>query len=80
MTSLAYEILETYLYGWPGPGCPGPIALAYQGFTYSRETVLDIGPFNATADRQKTFPFRRSSITAVVAGVALLMVGSRTRV
>ena len=60
----------------------GLIALAYQGFTYtSRETVLDIGPVHATADRQKTFPLPPVvGITAVVAGVALLIVGSRARV
>ena len=33
----------------------GLVALVYQGITYtSRETVLDIGPLHATADRQKT--------------------------
>lgn len=60
----------------------GLIALAYQGITYtSRETVLDIGPVHATADRQKTFPLPPVvGIVAVVAGVALLVVGSRTRV
>ena len=35
----------------------GVAALAYQGITYtSRETVIDIGPLHATADRQKTVP------------------------
>ena len=35
----------------------GLAALVYQGITYtSRETVLDIGPLHATADRQKTLP------------------------
>ena len=35
----------------------GVIALVYQGITYtSRETVLDIGPLHATAERQKTLP------------------------
>ena len=60
----------------------GLIALVYQGFTYtSRETVLDIGPVHATADRQKTFPLPPVvGIVAVVAGVALLAVGSRARV
>jgi len=33
----------------------GIAALVYQGFTYtSRETVLNIGPIHATADRDKT--------------------------
>ena len=35
----------------------GLAALAYQGITYtSRETVIDIGPLHATADRQQTLP------------------------
>jgi len=60
----------------------GLIALAYQGITYtSRETVLDIGPIHATADRQKTFPLPPVvGIAAVVGGVALLLAGARTRV
>ena len=33
----------------------GLAALVYQGVSYtSRETVIDIGPITATADRQKT--------------------------
>jgi hypothetical protein len=33
----------------------GVAALAYQGFTYtSRETVLNVGPIHATADRDET--------------------------
>ena len=56
-------------------------ALVYQGITYtSRETVVDIGPIHATADRQKTVPLPPViGITAVVAGVALLFVGRRQR-
>ena len=35
----------------------GLAALAYQGFTYTtRETVIDIGPIKATAEREKTIP------------------------
>jgi len=54
-------------------------ALAYQGITYTtRETVVDVGPIHATAERQKTVPLPPVlGITAVVAGVALLMVGRR---
>ena len=57
----------------------GLAALAYQGITYtSRETVLDIGPVHATAERQKTFPLPPVlGIAAVVGGVALLIVGVR---
>lgn len=59
----------------------GLIALAYQGITYtSRETVLDVGPIHATADRQKTLPLPPVfGIAAVVGGVALLIVGARAR-
>jgi hypothetical protein len=35
----------------------GVAALAYQGVTYtSRDTVVDVGPLHATADRQRTVP------------------------
>jgi len=54
-------------------------ALAYQGFTYTtKEKVLDLGPLQATATRQKTVPLPPIvGIVAVVAGVALLMAGNR---
>lgn len=59
----------------------GVVALAYQGITYtSRETVLDLGPLHATADRQKPLPL--SPVlggVAVAAGVALLVSGARRR-
>ena len=59
----------------------GVVALAYQGFTYtSRETVIDIGPLHATADRQKTLTLPPVlGIAAVAGGVALLVVGVRKR-
>ena len=59
----------------------GIAALAYQGFTYtSRDTVLDIGPLHATAERQKTVPIPPIlGGSAVVAGVALLVIGMRSR-
>jgi hypothetical protein len=59
----------------------GVAALAYQGITYtSRETVLDIGPVKATAERQKTIPLPPLVGVAVVGGgVALLILGSRKR-
>jgi hypothetical protein len=59
----------------------GVAALAYQGVTYtSRETVLDIGPVQATAERQKTVPLPPVlGIAAVASGVALLLVGIRKR-
>ncbi|MGE5243189.1 MAG: DUF3185 domain-containing protein [Betaproteobacteria bacterium] len=59
----------------------GIAALAYQGFTYtSRETVLDIGPLHATAERQRTVPLPPIlGGSAVVAGVVLLVIGRRSR-
>jgi hypothetical protein len=59
----------------------GAAALVYQGITYtSRETVLDIGPIHATADRQKTVPLPPIlGLIAVAGGVALLVVGARSR-
>jgi hypothetical protein len=59
----------------------GLVALVYQGITYtSRETVIDIGPLHATADRQKTLPLPPVlGIAAVAGGVALLIAGVRKR-
>jgi uncharacterized membrane protein len=59
----------------------GVVALAYQGFTYtSRETVIDIGPLHATADRQKTLLLPPVlGIAAIAGGVALLVTGVRKR-
>jgi hypothetical protein len=59
----------------------GLVALAYQGFTYtSRETVIDIGPLHATADRQKTLLLPPVlGIAAIAGGVALLVAGVRKR-
>ena len=59
----------------------GAAALVYQGITYtSRETVLDIGPIHATADREKTVPLPPIlGLIAVAGGVALLFVGGRSR-
>jgi hypothetical protein len=57
----------------------GVVALLYQGITYtSRETVIDIGPLHATADREKTLPLPPVlGLAAVAGGVALLFVGVR---
>jgi hypothetical protein len=59
----------------------GLAALVYQGVTYtSRETVIDIGPISATAERQKTLPIPPVlGILAVAGGVALLVAGARKR-
>jgi hypothetical protein len=57
----------------------GVLALAYQGITYrSRETIVDIGPLHATAERDRTLPLPPVlGIVAVVGGAALLITGSR---
>ena len=59
----------------------GLAALVYQGVTYtSRDTVLDIGPLHATADRQKTLPLPPIlGLAALAGGVALLVAGGRAR-
>ena len=59
----------------------GLVALVYQGITYtSRETVIDIGPIHATADREKTLPLSPVlGIVAVAGGVALLVAGGRKK-
>jgi hypothetical protein len=59
----------------------GVAALAYQGISYtSRETVVDIGPLHATADREKTIPLPPIlSILGIAGGVALVMLSMRKR-
>ena len=59
----------------------GLASLVYQGVTYtSRETIIDVGPVHATADREKTLPLPPVvGIAAVAGGVALLVAGARTR-
>jgi hypothetical protein len=59
----------------------GVVALIYQGVTYtSRETVLEIGPIHATAERQRTLPLSPVlGVVAVAGGVALLFAGGRRR-
>ena len=60
----------------------GLAALVYGGITYtSRETVIDIGPIQATADRDRTFPLPPvAGVVAVTGGIALLVAGMRKRV
>ena len=59
----------------------GLAALAYQGITYtSRDTVIDLGPIHATADREKTIPLPPIlGIVAVAGGILLLISGARKR-
>lgn len=45
----------------------GVVGLAYQGITYTtREKILDVGPLEATAKKEKTIP-----LPPIVGGVAL---------
>jgi hypothetical protein len=57
----------------------GLLALVYQGISYTtRDTVLDIGPVHATAERQKTLPLPPIlGVAAMAGGVALLIAGAR---
>ena len=46
----------------------GLVSLAYQGITYTtRETVLDLGPIQATKETTKTMP-----LPPILGGMALL--------
>ena len=59
----------------------GIAALAYQRISYtSRETVIDIGPLHATAEREKTLSLPPVlGGAAVVVGVGLLIAGMRKK-
>jgi len=57
----------------------GIIALAYQGITYTtREKIVDIGPLQATAEKEKTIPLPPLlGGLALAGGVVLVAVGSK---
>jgi hypothetical protein len=59
----------------------GALALAYQGITYThQEKVLDIGSIHATVDEQKHIPLPPIvGGLALVAGIALLVAGTRQK-
>ena len=59
----------------------GIVALAYRGITYTqREKIVDIGPLQATADREKTIPLPRIlGGLSLVGGIVLVIVGSKSR-
>lgn len=59
----------------------GVLALVYGGITYTRrETIIDIGPIEATAERQRTIPLSPVfGIVALAGGAALLLSGARRR-
>jgi hypothetical protein len=57
----------------------GIIALVYGGITYTkREKVLDIGPIQATAEKEHTIPFPPVlGAICLAGGVVLVIVSSR---
>jgi len=59
----------------------GGLLLASQGITYTKtEKVLDIGPIQATTQRQKTIPISPVAGGAILAaGVVLIIAGARRR-
>ena len=59
----------------------GIVALAYGGITYTqREKIIDIGPLQATADREKTIPLPPIlGGLALIGGVALVIVGAKSK-
>jgi len=57
----------------------GIIALAYGGFSYTkREKIIDAGPLQVSADRQKTVPFPPIlGGICLVGGIVLVLAGNR---
>jgi len=57
----------------------GLAALVYQGITYTkRDTIIDVGPIHATAEREHTVPLPPIvGVVSVVAGIALVFAGRR---
>jgi Na+-transporting methylmalonyl-CoA/oxaloacetate decarboxylase gamma subunit len=54
----------------------GILALVYGGISYNRQrTVLDVGPFKATATEQKNIPLSPiAGVIALAGGIILLTV------
>jgi uncharacterized membrane protein len=59
----------------------GIVALAYRGITYTqREKIVDIGPLQATANREKTIPLPPIlGGLSLVGGIVLVIFGSKSR-
>lgn len=57
----------------------GILALTYQGITYTtKEKVVDLGPLQMTAEREKTFPLPPIvGVVALVGGIVLLLRGKK---
>lgn len=56
------------------------LAFAYQGITYtSREKVIDIGPIEATVEKQKTIPLPPVfGAIALIGGIVLVIMGNKS--
>jgi uncharacterized membrane protein YidH (DUF202 family) len=59
----------------------GVLALAFGGFSYTtRERVVDLGPLKVDADKQHSLPVAPiAGVAALVGGIALVVVGSKSR-
>lgn len=57
----------------------GIIALAYGGFSYTkREKIIDAGPLQVSADREKTVPFPPIlGGICLVGGIILVLAGNK---
>ena len=57
----------------------GIIALAYGGFSYTkREKIIDAGPLQVSADREKTVPFPPIlGGICLIGGIVLVLVGNK---
>lgn len=60
----------------------GVAALAMGGFSYTkREKAVDLGPVEVTTEKHRTIPLSPIvGLAAVAGGIALVAVGSKTRV
>jgi len=60
----------------------GVVALVLGGIRYTtRETVVDVGPIHAEADKHHEIPLSPIvGLASIVGGIALVAVGGRTRV
>ncbi|HYU79667.1 MAG TPA: hypothetical protein VEK56_11825 [Vicinamibacterales bacterium] len=58
----------------------GVLALAYQQISYTtRETVVDIGPLEATTETRKTVPLPPLVGIVAVAGGVIMLIAARKR-
>ena len=57
----------------------GVLALAYQGISYTtREKIIDLGPLQASVDREKSIPLPPIvGALALAGGVVVVVLGAR---